>query len=93
MRRDFGGEVLTASYDHWSPFSKVDPATGGPGGGILPDIFATLARQLNFTARYLLVVPFPLISYKRAVDRMISRHYLGALMDVQIGKRRRHAAH
>ena len=49
--RNFHGQVLTALYDDWDPYSIVDAATGRLRGGIFPDVYDTLAERLNFTPR------------------------------------------
>ena len=49
--RDFRGQVLTALYDDWDPYSVVDTDTGKLVGGIFPAIFDTLAEKLNFTPK------------------------------------------
>ncbi len=55
---DFRGEELTAAFDLWAPFCSmsVDPPHEGEARGIFPDVFAQLAKKLNFTARQVNVV-------------------------------------
>ncbi len=58
IQADFRGEELTAAFDLWAPFCSmsVDPPYEGEARGIFPDVFAQLAKKLNFTARQVSMV-------------------------------------
>ena len=52
-RRNLHGMRITASYDGWSPFCTTDES-GRLKGGIMFDIFQTLAKTLNFKPTFVL---------------------------------------